>query len=359
MAIIMQQQINNPKKNDYDRLFKIVAIVMVSALAVLLILVVILFASGAFSDAEKGDNIVIVTGDEQSQSETAEESQTTDESLPVTDNQGLVFPGGETSAPAQTEPVQTTSSPETEASTQAIQTGSPIEITDDNSSVPCYTGLSGIENEFPGTVLTTTDDMGDSYLDDIVFLGDSLTYGLKVYGMLDDGRDTKQVWVPSNGTLLLNNVADAKIVYPDTGSEITVSQAIAAKKPTKLIISLGINGISYLDEDGFIAQLTSLINEVKKDSPDTVIILQSMFPIATTYEYQGSINNNKICHGNYWMAKAASENGVYFLNTAEALVGKDGFLAEDMQSGDGLHINTTAYNIVLNYIRTHGISADS
>lgn len=356
--------IEKPRKNEYDRLFRFVLTAMVIALAVLLVSVAVLLISGALSDGGSDGGIKIVTGDGTNPSGGTSVTDTdaaTDEET-AADNTGLVFPGGSTTEPpatsAVTEPVtEAQTEPVTEAQTEPPST-EPIVIVDDKSSVPRYTGLGGIENEFPGTVLAKTSDMGEDYLGNIVFLGDSLTYGLVVYGMLDGGRNTTQVWVPKNRTLLLNDVADAKIEYPETGAEISVRQAVHAKQPKILVISLGINGISYLDEDGFISQFTTLVSEVKKESPETVIILQSIFPVAASYKLQGSINNNKICRGNYWMAKAANQSGVYFLNTAEAVVGADGYLSEEMQSGDGLHIGTAAYKIVIDYIKTHGVTTD-
>lgn len=335
---------NKPKRNDYDQLFKVVVIATVVALAVLLILLLAFFATGALQGKQPDDGIVIITGDD---------SSTTDTETPAVETTAATAapetePGPETEA--DTEP-DTESEP---AIAEPMET-EPVDIKEDPSDIPRYMGLDGIEKEFPGTVLAETEDLGDEYLRRIVFLGDSLTYGLKVYGMLDGGRDTKQVWVPSNGTLLLSNVADAKILFPDTGTEITVREAVGIKKPDILVIALGINGISFLGENDFTTQFAKLIGEVKKQSPDTTVILQSMFPVAASYELQKSINNNKICRGNYWMAKAANENGAYFLNTAEVLVGPDGYLPEDMQSGDGLHLSISAYKKVLEYIKTHGV----
>ncbi|HPT85194.1 MAG TPA: GDSL-type esterase/lipase family protein [Bacillota bacterium] len=334
---------NKKSGSDYDKILKITIAAAAVALAVLIILVIMLFSGapkverqdGGISETISGSNSGTAPATSQPAAETTEA-----DTIPVTQEEtsNTAEPVTETE-PAETEPPETV----------------PVDLVEDTIAIPRYMGLSGIEKEFPGTVLTKTDDMGEDYLRRIVFLGDSLTYGLKTYGMLEGGKQTTQVWVPTNGTLLLNNVADAKILYPETGTEITVREAVAAKKPDILIISLGINGISFLGEKDFIAQFTSLIKEVKKQSPDTTIILQSMFPVAASYQLQKSINNNKICRGNYWMAKAASQNGVYYLNTAETLVGPDGYLPENYQSGDGLHLNTTAYKIVLDYIRTHGV----
>ena len=49
----------------------------------------------------------------------------------------------------------------------------------------------------------------------------------------------------------------------------------------------------------------------------------------------------------------AENTGTRFLNTFEALVGADGYLPESYHNGDGIHMNTTGFNIILDYIKTH------
>lgn len=204
-------------------------------------------------------------------------------------------------------------------------------------------------------LLGVTDDMGQEYIDKITFLGDSTTYGLKYYRMLADGRETTQVWTPKSGTLSLFQQSFALIVYPETGEEITILDAVERKKPEMMVITLGVNGVSMMDETYFKSEYTSLVQGIKEKSPDTKIILQSIFPVAASYEYLKSINNEKISQANQWVADVAEDTGVHYLDTQTALIGEDGWLPERYQNGDGLHLNETSFAIVLDYIRTHGL----
>ena len=203
------------------------------------------------------------------------------------------------------------------------------------------------------TVLSETENGGTDYINNIIFLGDSLTNGLRAYSMLDGGKNTKQVWVPENKTMLLDNVPEKVIYYPDDNVNITVREALIRKQPKILFVSLGVNGISFYKENAFKEQFRLIVNTVREVSPDTVIVLQSMFPVAKNYSKQYSINNVKISQGNRWMSEVAYELGVNYLDTAEALVAGDGYLPAEYQSGDGMHMNTAGYNIVLYYIKTH------
>lgn len=202
-------------------------------------------------------------------------------------------------------------------------------------------------------VLGKTDDAGLAYQNEIVFLGDSTTYGLWVYGVLYDGTDTTQVWVPSNGTLTLAGAVDTKILYPDSNTEITIGEAAKLKKPKYMVVTLGVNGVSFMNEKSFHTEYAKVINSIKENSPDTKIILQSVFPTAMSYAHQDSINNDKIRQADLWIADIAEENGCKYLNTASALVGTNGYLPEELQNGDGLHLTGEGYKKVLSYIRTH------
>lgn len=217
---------------------------------------------------------------------------------------------------------------------------------------PVNTG-DGIDTDSPA-LLGETEDMGQAYIDKIIFLGDSTTYGLKYYEVLSGGEETEQVWTPASGTLTLSYQGFATIVYPPTGEEIPIRDAVERAKPEMMVITLGVNGVSFMDEEYFISEYTALVTDIQTISPDTKIILQSIFPIASNYEYQGDINNTNISAANRWVLSVAEATGVKYLNTYSALIGDDGFLPQDYQNGDGLHLNETSFNIVLNYIRTHG-----
>ena len=203
-------------------------------------------------------------------------------------------------------------------------------------------------------VLRETEDMGQEYLDKIIFLGDSTTYGLKYYAVLSGGKETQQVWTPSSGTLTLSYQGFATIVYPPTGEEIPIRDAVERTKPEMMVITLGVNGVSFMDEDYFKSEYTSLVTDIKAISPDTKIILQSIFPVASTYEYLSSINNENITRANGWVLEVAEATGCHYLDTTSVLAGPDGWLPQEYQNGDGLHLNEVSFSIVTNYIRTHG-----
>lgn len=207
--------------------------------------------------------------------------------------------------------------------------------------------------EESGGILTETPDAGTAYLDRIVFLGDSRTYGLKFYKMLTNGWNTTQVWTPVNGTLTLSYVNTTNILYPETNTEIPIKEAVRLKQPDILMISLGVNGIAFMNEQQFDYCFSSLIANIREVSPNTRIILQTMYPVSPFYRHINSISNEKILNGNNWIIKIAEKNHVKCLDAYDILADENGYLATEYQNGDGLHPNALGYSKVLQYIRTH------
>ena len=265
-----------------------------------------------------------------------------------------------------TGPADENTSSDTTASTDTTAPDTTENTTDDTTSGPAPdnpdspTYANGVPTEaelirdYKGTVLEKTADAGQEYIDDIIFLGDSTTYGLKAYKMLKDEDKTLQVWTPTNGTLSLSRATTDRIYYPDTKEQITVVEAVKKAKPSMMIITLGVNGVATMSEAQFKDAYTELVNSIKKASPDTKIILQSIFPTAKRYDTTKGINNDKINRANVWVADVAKTCGVKYLYTASALLGSDGYYMNDSyQNGDGLHLNEVGFEKELNYIRTH------
>lgn len=208
--------------------------------------------------------------------------------------------------------------------------------------------------------LRQTADAGREYLDKLIFLGDSTTYGIGAYYNLGYTElvPPSQIWTPANGTLTLSYYDIATIVYPETREEITIAEAARRAQPEYLVITLGVNGIKFMDQDWFMEAYTDLVHKILEASPDTKVILNSMYPVAASYPYQEDINNEKIRTGNGWIEQIAVDTDCKFLYSYEAVVGPDGNLPEGSQNGDGIHLTGETFTTVMQYIRTHAYLPD-
>ena len=214
-------------------------------------------------------------------------------------------------------------------------------------------GEAASETPASSVLLAETEDAGQEYIDKLTFLGDSTTYGLKYYEVLSGGKNTTQVWTPASGTLTLFNYATATIVFPEDGQEISIVDAVTRKLPEYLVITLGVNGVSMMDEDWFKTDYTALVQSIQAASPDTKIICNSIYPVENDYAQIESINNTNIPQANEWIKAVAEATGCKYADSASVLKAEDGSLREDYGNGDGIHLNADGFNAVLNYLRTH------
>ena len=232
---------------------------------------------------------------------------------------------------------------------ETIQESDTVQSPLDDTSAP-----AGSQN-VGQSPLPETPDAGLAYQDKLIFVGDSLTAHLVAREVLTGGKMTKQVWRTSSNMLNLNSeVTSAKIIYPETGESMTIAQAAGVAKPEIIIITLGTDwGVSYLTEADFKACYTALIRDIQAASPETTVILQSIFPV-TTYCQSTKLTNDKIDICNGWVREIAADCGCPYLDTQTILKGEDNALKpEYCNSSDGIHLHKEAYVEILKYIRTH------
>jgi lysophospholipase L1-like esterase len=152
------------------------------------------------------------------------------------------------------------------------------------------------------------------------------------------------------------NTDTAAVIYSTDGKKGAVSVAAQERKPQYVIITLGLeNGVAHCSKEKFQEYYSKIIDAIKKSSPETKIILQSVFPTSKQVSKdKPSISCEKISIANSWIAELAQSKSVKYLNTASVLTDKRGNLKSEYDSGDGIHLNTDGYTAVLDYIRTHG-----
>ena len=202
-------------------------------------------------------------------------------------------------------------------------------------------------------LLPLTEDAGEAYLEKLVFLCDSPNYWLKPFGLLPGGTQTKQVWTGPEGTMTLAYLRGYRILDPYDNTERTIPQTVSLHKPEYIVIALGLNGVSFMDEAYFTEEYVNLIREIRAASPETILLLQSIYPISPKSRVWGSITNAMITRANSWILKIAEECGCHYLDSYSCLVGEDGNAKSEWSLPDGFHPNREGLERVLEYIRTH------
>ena len=123
-------------------------------------------------------------------------------------------------------------------------------------------------------------------------------------------------------------------------------------------LAAGVNGL-----DGFVREPSrftesyrALIDGVLAVSPDTRILLQSVYPVASAIGLDGDVDaqNAAIRRLNEQIEALAEQwEATRYVDTASVLTGGDGRLLSQYDSGDGIHLTNDAYRQILSYLRTH------
>ena len=207
--------------------------------------------------------------------------------------------------------------------------------------------------------LPKTQSFCQSYLDSLVFFGESTTAHLRSREVLSGKKQTDQVWADDSGTRMLSSQGlSTPIVYPETGELLTLAKACEKKRPPYLVLSFGINGILRFAENPelYVNNYQKLIQTVQTASPDTKIILQTVYPVraANGFSVDTDTLNRYITLLNSQLPKIAAQNeNVRIADTASVLKDTDGKLLAAYDAGDGLHLNKQAYEAILHYLGTH------
>lgn len=185
------------------------------------------------------------------------------------------------------------------------------------------------------------------YFDDAIFVGDSLTEGIKHYDVM------------SNTTVLAGTGVNLDSIYTkqviktgDGDAKISIMDAVAAAKPGKIYLMMGANSLDYQEED-FLRGYGRIVDSLQQMHPDAVIYVQSIMPVTKAYaDSRPNFSNERIDRLNLQLSQMAKEKGVYFVNTAESVKNGEGALPAEASS-DGIHFGTTYYRKWFDYLREH------
>ena len=216
-----------------------------------------------------------------------------------------------------------------------------------------------IRQETPPSIAVLSEN---GFLERLFFFGESTTAHLaRQGGVLDNPTDSVRVLRDESGTRMLDRRILSSPVLLTNANGITqkcsFSDAIATLKPPYLVLSFGLNGIMGFvrSPERFDDAYTHLIQGVRALSPDTHMILQSVYPVraATGFSIDVDTLNAHINRLNEQIKGIATREQVGFVDTASVLRDGSGLLATRFDAGDGIHLTNDAYRQILSYLAAH------
>ncbi len=187
------------------------------------------------------------------------------------------------------------------------------------------------------------DEQFEDILDNIVFIGDSVTSGFSGYQKVS----MSQVFAkPCVGP---SNIRDFSFDY--SKDEFAALTILSYEKPEHIVISMGLNDINTYSPENFSELYMDFVEDAMVVCPDAQFYIMSITPVSSSCK---NITNETIDNANMQLEKTVSDyasDKLHYVNCADALKGDNGNMNEDYSGGDGIHLNSGAYDVILEQLR--------
>lgn len=179
----------------------------------------------------------------------------------------------------------------------------------------------------------------DEFKSELVVVGDSIAYGYASYERLPANHVFAQQGIN------LSSVRDEAFMS-DYGDGY-VLDIISSMQPKYLMLSMGINEIGNKRYEDFAKKYKELAEDFHRVSPDSIIYVAGLTPVSSEAE-NDLINNENINEHNKMLKKSFNgKNNIYYVYIGNVLESGSGNLNEEYSGGDGIHLNSAAYDLLI------------
>lgn len=198
-------------------------------------------------------------------------------------------------------------------------------------------GGENTEETTPAPITPVTSyDRG--FFDNDLFIGDSISTGLYLYGFLDKSNVFAEVGLNPESA-----------VYHQIDGVTCVSKT-AAMQPRNIYIMLGTNGLAYFDGAYMANKLVELIAELEIACPTANIYVITIPPVTAAHEAEGQETMEMVKAYNTRLKEICSLGGYGCIDLCALLQDENGYLAARYAEADGLHFLGDAYIAMLSYV---------
>lgn len=180
----------------------------------------------------------------------------------------------------------------------------------------------------------------ESFFENDLFIGDSISTGLVNYGYLKSSNVFAQVGLNPESA-----------VTKEYDGYTAVSKA-KEMKPKRIYIMLGSNGLAYMGNTYMIQQMKLLVDALREATPDSYIYVISISPVTKAHESEGQETMAMVNGYNKLLKDFADEEGVVYLDLCNQLQDSTGYFSDKYAEVDGLHFLGSAYKKMLSFIQS-------
>lgn len=212
----------------------------------------------------------------------------------------------------------------------------------------------------PYGLLSKGDPVSMRYFDDVLFVGDSITYSLEKF--VNKQRASDSDYMGSAAFLAANSFGlnhalkplgtEGAIHVTHQRKEWLIEDFIAEKGYKTIYLMLGMNDIGLNGIDRSVHNYARLIRRIRTKSPDVVVFIQGVTPMTKSGQ-KSRLNNANIRLFNDRMLDWATVNQCYFLDIFAALADEEGHLPRKYSTDNYIHLSSAAFPDWVDYLLTH------
>lgn len=185
----------------------------------------------------------------------------------------------------------------------------------------------------------------ESYFDDVLFIGDSRTVGLRDYTDLSEHAD---FYCETSLTIY-------KVLEENFKGQGTVTDALAAKDYGKIYLMVGINELGRGTTEDFMAEYTKVVDTLHELAPEAKIFIQGIMRVSGKKNASDAIfNNSNIDARNNAIATLADNVQFFYIDVNEAVCDEEGNLKEEY-TFDQIHLLGVYNDLWKQFLLEHGV----
>lgn len=265
-------------------------------------------------------------------------------------------------APSQAPSQDASSALESEASDASEGAESAASQTGDASSGGESTTVS--TNGVTRGALPESPRAEDSYFDDAVFIGDSVSLKLNLY--VTKNRQNNPTLLGKAQFLTAGSMGSGNALQPVSedsihplynGEKMSLADSVAASGAKKVYIMLGMNDLAVYGVDGAVANMETLLNGILEKTPDAKIFIETATPLVKAKSIEtNKLNNTNVHLYNEKLAELCAKNGWYLVDISSAVQDSEGNLNASYCSDPddmGIHFTDEGCKVWIDYLYTH------